>query len=1161
MTSQHVIVCEAFRSRRRGWMVGLFVVLAMVFVSGVVASSSVLAAAPAGGLSVNLFEPLHQFSEARSGECEAQEARGQCFDFQVTATDAGSVASAGPVVVRDVLPPGLSVTRKAFLLVPRVPLDTTIVHAIVPVEEGECVEEGEVSSGVTVVCTYLGTLQPDEGLQVNIRVTVGPEAVPDGVDRASVSGPDSPEVATSEPVALSTLAPAFGVAGFEAADTGVDGATDVQAGDHPYELTTRIDLNSTPRYDSEGDVRQTGVQDLRDAVVELPIGMVGSAQATPKCTFAQLASLNGCPPDTRVGQILTEPSDLTAAHGAVYNLVPEEGLAAQFGFHDGIKSTHVLDATLVPAAVPGGYVLRATTREVPQISLMNAAVTFYGDPAARAEQGATPVTMFTNPTDCTGEPLDTSLHIDSWQNPGVFPENGTPAGEPELNGPNWVSASSVSPPVTGCELLHFQPSAFTFAPEEAHSQADEPSGYESVLRIGQTETPGTLATPPLKTAVVTLPAGVSISPSAAGGLVGCQETGPEGIDFQSPAQGGCPDASKVGTVKVATPLIEEELEGSVFVAQPSCGGAGQAQCSEALAEEGRLFAIYLEVGSRKTGIHLKLKGKVEVGGNGNYSHEHGLAPGQIRTSFIETPQAPFSELKLNFNPGARAPLANPQSCGTYTTDASFEPWSAPQSGPNAVVDPSFAIAGGCGGGFAPSFSAGTVDNHAGSYSAFTTTFGRHDGEQDLSGLELKMPEGLIGKIAGLAQCGEAEIKAAQADAGGCPAASKIGTATAAAGPGSDPYWQSGSVYLTGPYNNGPFGLVVVVPAVAGPFNLGNIVVRASIRINPNTAQVSVLSDPLPQSVDGVPLRVQTVNVTVGQEGNFTFNPTGCTPSSITATITSAQGASSNVSSPFQAADCAALKFAPGFTASTQANGSPRGNGASLNVKVAYPTPGTAYSNIAKVDTQLPAALSSRLSTLHQACTEAQFNANPAGCPAAATVGSATVKTPALANPLMGPAILVSHGNEAFPDLVLVLQGEGVTIDLTGNTDIKNGITYSKFETVPDAPVSSFELSLPEKENSILAAVKNLCKPTKTITVRKKVTVRRHGRRVKITKNVKKTQPEALIMPTTLTAQNGAVVQQNITVTVTGCASTAPKQARSATGKHHAHSATHDEGRR
>jgi hypothetical protein len=1151
MTSQPMSACGGVRYERRcGWAAGLVVVFAVVFVLGV-AVSSASAVVAGGGLSVHLFEPWHEFSEARNGECNGAEE--PCFDFQVTATDAGSVVSEGPVVVRDVLPRGLSVASTTFWRLPAIPavppgvgewtgFDLKKVHS----EEGECVEEGAVSSGVTVVCTYLATLAPDEALQADIEVSVGAEAVAGGRDLASVSGPDSPEASTSEPVQLGALAPVFGVAGFEASDTGVDGQPDVQAGGHPYELSTRIDLNSVVRLSPEsngGETLQTSVQDLRDAVVELPVGLVGSAQATPKCTFAELGSEKGCPADTRVGQIHTEPdrggAGATAVEYPVYNLVAEEGLAAQFGFQDAIKGTHVIDATLVPADVPGGYVVRATTREIPQVGLTNAIVTLYGDPAARAEQGNTPVAMFTNPSDCTGEPAKTLLHIDSWQNPGVFPQNGTPAGEPEIDGSNWAGASSESPPVTGCELLHFAPSAFTFAPEEAHAQADEPSGYESVLRVPQDEAPGVLATPPLKTAVVTLPAGVAVSPSAAEGLVGCQETGPEGIDFASPAAGDCPDASEVGTVKVVTPLIEEELEGSVFVAQPSCGGSGQALCSEALAEEGGLFAIYLEVGSRKTGIHLKLRGRVEVGGTGVYSREHGLAAGQIRTSFVETPQAPFSELKLSFDPGPRAPLANPQSCGTYTTQASFEPWSAPQSGPDAVVDPSFAIAGGCGGGFAPSFSAGPIDNHAGSYSAFTTTFGRHDGEQDLSGLELKMPEGLIGKIAGIAQCGEAEIKAAQADAGGCPASSKVGTATAAAGSGSDPYWQSGSVYLTGPYNNGPFGLVVVVPAVAGPFDLGNIVVRASIRINPNTAQVSVLSDPLPQSVDGVPLRVQTVNVTVGQEDNFTFNPTGCHPSSIAATITSAQGATSDVSSPFQAADCAALKFAPEFTASTQANGSPRGNGASLDVKVAYPTPGTSYSNIAKVDTQLPLALSSRLPTLHKACTEAQFDANPAGCPAAATVGSATVKTPALSNPLTGPAILVSHGNEAFPDLVLVLQGEGVTIDLTGDTDIKGGITYSKFEAVPDAPVSSFELSLPEKENSILAAVKNLCKPTKTVTVKKKVTVRRHGRRVKVTKKTRKTVPEALVMPTALTAQNGAVVQQNIKVAVTGCVRSRP----------------------
>ncbi len=591
-----------------------------------------------------------------------------------------------------------------------------------------------------------------------------------------------------------------------------------------------------------------------------------------------------------------------------------------------------------------------------------------------------------------------------------------------------------------------------------------------------------------------------------------------------------------------TPLLEEHLEGSVYVAQPACGAAGQPQCSEEAAETGGVFAIYLEVGSENTGIHVKLKGRVEVGGSG---HRNDLQPGQVRTTFADAPQQPFSELRLKFNGGSQAPLANPQSCGRFTSVGELDPWSdEPAPGeahgtPNAIVDPAFTISGDCSGGFAPAFSAGTVNDQAGAYSPFTLTFSRRDGEQSLAGVTVDMPEGLLGKIAGLQQCPEAA--AAAGSCGSVAPGSKIGTATAAAGSGSSPFWQSGNVYLTGSYKGAPFGLSVVVPAVAGPYNLGLIVVRAAIYINPETAQVTVVSDPLPQSVDGVPLRVKTVNVTVGETSNFTFNPTSCAEKSIGASISGTGGASVPVSTRFQAANCAALKFAPKFTATTQGNGTTKGHGASLDVKIAYPQPESAYANSAKIDTQLPPALASQLTTLQKACTEAQFAANPAGCPAGSAVGIVTASTPVLNSPLVGPAYLVSHGGRAFPDLVFVLQGEnGVRIDVVGNTDIKGGITYSKFESIPDAPLSSVDVNFPEKENSILGAVKNLCAPTKTVTVKKKVTVKRHGKNVKVTKKVTSTVPETLVMPTTMTAQNGVVLTQNIKVAVTGCKAAKPK---------------------
>jgi hypothetical protein len=1102
-------------------LLGLVCVLAGVLVWGV---GSALAVSAAPALSIHSAAIPAGFSTAQNAACPGSvgSSIALCDRYQVTVTNVGGAATneAGEVVLTDAVPAGLTVQGVQLLW-----------------NGPGAIAAGLANLNLGVLCTtspvrcafpgFLGahSLQPDETLEMVVFVTVNEPAGAGSLSNsASASVPGVAPVSTTVVNQLGGSLPGFGVESFGTLVAGVDGSRDVLAGDHPYELTTRIDLNSVFRLDPEGNFSATSVEDPRDVVVDLPLGFLGSALTTPTCTFAQLSShifggVGGCPPDTVVGHIFTEPVSGASLNGPIYNMVAEHGVAAEFGFVDVLAGAHVLYASVAPG--PEGYVLRTTAPELPQVPLTDIVATFYGNPVAKdaeticgvksepnevscregLEKSQAP--LFTNPSECSGRALSATVHIDSWQHPGARNTDGTP----DLAGGGWASAQTPSFPegLTGCDLLQFTPS-FTLAPEAEHSQADEPAGYEALLKVPQSEEPFTSATPPLKTTVVTLPAGVAISPSAANGLVGCQETGPEGIELGSTLPGHCPSASKVGEVEATTPLLNAVFKSGVYVAQPSCGAPGQPECTEAAAETGGLFALYIEVGSEATGVHIKLKGKVEVGGNGTLTAREGkplLAPGQIRTSFVETPQFPVGELKLTFRGGARAPLANPQTCGTFTTNASFEPWSAPDTGPSAIQEPSFAITG-CENKFAPAFTAGTVNNQAGAYSPFTTTFSRHDGEQDLSGVEVKMPPGLLGKVAGIEQCPEA-----QANAGTCSAASKIGTATAAAGSGSRPFWQSGSVYLTGPYKSpvtgtqAPFGLSIVVPAKAGPYNLGNIVVRAAIEINPTTAAATIVSNHLPQSVDGVPLRVQTVNVTVGQENNFTFNATSCSPSSIGATLGGAQGAQASVSSPYNAANCAALPFKPTFTASTQGKTS-KANGASLHVRIGFPTGGQA--NIHKVELTIPSVLPSRLTTLQKACPEAQFNSNPAGCPSASLIATAVAHTPLLPDPLLGPVYFVSHGGAAFPDTEMVLQGDNVELVVDGHTDIKKGVTYSRFETVPDAPVTSFEFSAPEGPNSIFAAFGNLCQ-----------------------KEIK--------APTTITAQNGAVFSQDTSVEVENCPNT------------------------
>jgi hypothetical protein len=538
----------------------------------------------------------------------------------------------------------------------------------------------------------------------------------------------------------------------------------------------------------------------------------------------------------------------------------------------------------------------------------------------------------------------------------------------------------------------------------------------------------------------------------------------------------------------------------------------------------------------------------------------------VTTTFDGTPQLPFTNFKLSFAGGAKAALDTPAHCGTYTTNADFQPWSSPFSA-DFLTDSSFSLTGGPGGEpcpsgslpFAPSFVAGTSSGEAGGFGTFTTLLQRGDGQQRVEKFSFTSPAGLAGLISSVPLCLEP-----QAAAGTCAQSSQIGHAIVQSGPGSNPLTipQPGEpeapIYLTGPYKGAPFGLSIVTPVKAGPFDLGTIVTRAKIEVDPTTAQVTVTTDPLPQIVKGVPTDLRSIYAVIDRQ-NFFFNPTNCEASQFTGTAQgtgapgqSEPGQTASLTSHFAVGGCRGLTFAPSFAAATQGNGQFNHNGASLNVKIATGQGPKASSatpteaNIKKVEVALPVQLPSRLTTLQKACTEKQFAANPAGCPPESNVGVVTARTPVLPVPLNGPAYLVSHGNEAFPDLEIILQGDGVTIVLVGHTQIKSGVTFSRFETVPDAPVSSFELNLPEGKFSALGTNgTNLCKSTKSVKRKKRVAVRRHGRTIHVTKTVTEQVAAPLEMPTTITAQNGAVVNQTTKVAVTSCAkpAKAKKKAR------------------
>jgi hypothetical protein len=840
---------------------------------------------------------------------------------------------------------------------------------------------------------------------------------------------------------------------------------------------------------------------FRGAEVILPVGFAGYPANVKTCDSVQL-NVQNCPADSQVGTLAVVAKPLGGPEefrlkGAVYNMKPAPNITATFGFN----FSHVVSG-LITFRLGPDYRVHARATDIVTAELLRETLTVWGVPAdashdaQRAQQcfgdietefcqgggvavAENAVPFLVNPTQCTTKPLTADLTgVESWEG------DRAPEGE--------ATRANVGP-FTGCSSLRFAPT-IAVAPEV--TQAVTPSGYEVQLKVPQSEGAESLATADLKDAVVRMPKGVVLSPSAANGLETCGEA-QVGLHSEQPV--GCPDGSKLGTVSVMTPALTGELKGGLYLGGPASGPI-----------TGPPFTVYLTFEGH--GVLVKIRGTATPD----------PVTGQVTTTFDENPELPFSELKLHLTGGSRATLANPSACGSYHADADFTPWSTPFTADALTSSAPFEITG-CGGPrFAPSFAAGTTSNQAGGYSPMRVTFSRQDTDQQLGGLTVTMPPGVSGDLSKVPLCGEP-----QAREGTCSEASRIGEVTAAAGPGPEPvYTTAGKVFLTGPYGGAPFGLTIDASEHAGPFDLGSgacdcEVVRAAVAVDPHTAQLTVVSGALPTMKDGIPLQVKLVNVDVNRP-EFVFNPTSCDPMSIGGSLSSTQGASTGASSHFQVTNCAALAFEPGFKVATSGKTSKQ-NGASLDVKLAFPnTPQGSEANIRKVKVELPKQLPSRLTTLQQACLARVFEANPASCPAASVVGYAKAITPILPVPLTGPAYFVSHGGEAFPSLEIVLQGYGVTVELVGSTFIsKSGVTSSTFATVPDVPVGTFELYLPQGRFSALAANTGLC-------------------RVK----------GGLHMPTEFVSQDNRVLHQSTPVRVTGC----PK-ARAARRAHKARRAT------
>jgi hypothetical protein len=1023
--------------------------------------------------------------------------------YEVVAINDGGADTVGPITVTDTLPAGVVVN-------PTNGMNAYAEVAGIQQTSSEPFQGGCEQSGLTVTCRTNSVVPTGRSIVVNINVEVSAGLEPGARLANSVTisggGAQAATVATTTPVTEPSQPVPFG-ASLASEVTTADGRLDTEAGGHPFAFTTltafnlgAINPNEACNQGLTPSCAEPNAQ-ARDVEVSLPPGLVGNPTAVPYCTQAQFEQQGACPASSQVGMVYLYFFGGFAAvqADALYNIQPPPGQPGELGF------------SLGPADIPlffhvrsdGDYGVTVDLSNITQFDAVRmAAFSVWGEPSNSVHDALrfsvlnncvvfgcpsgvlAPKPFLTLPTSCAAASLSVPLAGDSWQDPQ---ERKRLAGFPSLGESLPVLAESILPPITGCNALQFNPSLETKA---STHQAAAPAGYTIDLKVPQNEEPEQLATPDVRDVEVALPQGTVISPSGANGLVSCSES-----DFQlhSRSAGNCPGASKIATVNVTTPLLENPVKGSLYIGEPEC-----SPCTPAQSGAGQMVRLYLEAGG--SGVVIKLAGHTRID----------QSTGQLITVFMDNPQLPFSDLQVELESGPNAPLVNPATCGPALATAEVRPWSKPPIGELSeykVSATAIPIEGCAPEGFAPGFIASrTPTAQAASYTGFHVSISRSDGEQTLSRMSVTTPPGLLGMLKSVVLCGEA-----QANEGTCPAISQIGTGSIVAGPGSEPLTVPGArVYLTGPYENQPFGLSIVTPTQAGPFLLsgnagnGTEVIRSSIHVDPHTAALTITSDPLPQALNGIPLDIRAVNIDVNRP-QFMFSGTDCDGMQTTATLASATGTLSNVAYPFQTQNCAILPFKPKFSASTQGKAS-KASGASLHVKV---TSGHGQANIAKVKVNLPLQLPSRLTTLQKACIASVFEANPGSCPAASAVGAATAVTPVLAHSLIGPAYLVSHAGAAFPDLEIVLQGEGITLILDGNTQIKKGITSSIFRAVPDAPISSFDLVLPEGPHSVLAtnlpakAKYNLC-----------------GR--------------ALNMPTVITGQNGAVVRQATKITATGC---------------------------
>jgi hypothetical protein len=888
---------------------------------------------------------------------------------------------------------------------------------------------------------------------------------------------------------------------------GPDGQPATAAGSHPYQWVTSFAINTAifvNPAEPTNPVVAPASGDVKDTRVTLPPGLTGNPTAIPRCSNKDFQTtsgivppeggfygVNACPPDTAVGMVIVQEVEGLSGSLPVplYNVEPSPGEPLKLGFQIAnipffidtearpednyqVKSgllnqsqlKRVSGATVIVWGNPAeaghdGVRGPCLNPLVPQYRLA------YGEPGpCEGVPGAGP--FLRTPTSCGAED-DLPFAFSTWPEPAVF-----------------RSESSPFPAMTECAKVPFEPQ---LEARPTTNVADSPTGLHTDLHVPQPDGCGEgapeepaeceLGEADLRKTVVTLPQGLALNPSSANGLGACSiaEIGYLGGNGDGPGElfsndpAACPEDSKIGTVEVDTPLIDHPLKGAVYVAAPHANPFDS------------LLAIYIAVNDPKSGIVIKLPGHVEPDPN----------TGQLKTTFDNTPQQPFEDFKLEFFGGAKAALRTPAVCGNYSTDSTMTPWSAPE-GSSVSWSDHYSITGSPTGGAcatsagalpnAPFFEAGTEAPIAGDFSPLVMNLRRDDGSQEFSQLTLDAPPGIAARLAGVPYCPDGDLAAAEGKSGhdeeagpSCPAASQVGTVRVGAGAGPSPYYTGGKVYLAGPYKGAPLSLAIITPATAGPYDLGTVVVRTALYIDPVTAQVKAVSDPIPHILQGIPLDVRSVSVKIDHEG-WALNPSNCEATSFGGSLLSTAGQTAALANRFQVGECGRLKFGPHMRLRLK-GGTKRTANPKLIADV-Y-SQGVGVANLSRVQVKLPRSAFLDQAHIRTVCTRVQFAAgggNGESCPKGSIYGRVWVKSPLFDYWLAGDVYLRSS-NHKLPDLVLGLNGppsQPIHVELAGKTDSVKGALRNTFEAVPDAPFTRARVVLFGGKRGLVVNSRDIC---------------------------------------------------------------------------------------